>query len=216
MRFEPFAVGPLMSNCYLVYDRDLREGAMIDLGCWDPRIAKRVMDLGLQMRSIYLTHGHFDHIDGSNTARGSWPNVSVRVHPGDMEVIQTQGALVAEFLPGEVYVPPVIDAPLEDGEVVRVGSLELTVAHTPGHTPGSVCFIGGGFAFTGDTLFAGGVGRVDLPGSDEDALFHSIRERLLDLPGETRVLSGHGPETTIAHEITTNPWLQGGSQKAEG
>jgi hydroxyacylglutathione hydrolase len=210
MRIESFAVGPLLGNCYLVYDEVSREGVMIDLGDWDTDLAERVVDLGLHMVGIYLTHGHFDHVDGVNTAHEEWPDAVVYMHSGDQLIIDTQGPLIEDILPGYHYTCPTIDEPLADGQVIRVGALELQVIHTPGHTPGSVCIQCGEVVFSGDTLFAAGIGRTDLAGGNEEALLSSIRDRLLTLPGETIMYPGHGPRSTIAQEARTNPWLQSG------
>ena len=152
---------------------------------------------GVPLTHILLTHGHFDHVYGLEELKKAWPNAKVLMFGAD--------AVGDEQRPVRAF-----DAALRDGEVVRVGGADFTVYHTPGHTPGSCCFFVEGLLFCGDTLFQGGVGRTDLDGGDWHTLCQSLGKLVsLGLPGDTKVLPGHGGFSTLAQEQDTNPYLKG-------
>jgi len=199
--------GQFVENCYLVTDEASRECVVIDPGEEAGLILRRITEAGVRTVAIWVTHAHLDHVMGvPRLSRET--RAPIYLHPADRElydhVIQ-QGlafGIRVESLP-----PP--DREFVPGETVRVGTVGFTVRHAPGHSPGSVCLVGDGVVFTGDVLFAGSIGRTDLPGADFDTLIRSIERELLVLPDSTMVYSGHGPETTVGRERGTNPFLTG-------
>jgi len=199
--------GQFVENCYLVTDEASRECVVIDPGEEAGLILRRITEAGVRTVAIWVTHAHLDHVMGvPRLSRET--GAPIYLHPADRElydhVIQ-QGlafGIRVESLP-----PP--DREFVPGETVRVGTVGFTVRHAPGHSPGSVCLVGDGVVFTGDVLFAGSIGRTDLPGADFDTLIRSIERELLVLPDSTMVYSGHGPETTVGRERGTNPFLAG-------
>jgi len=199
--------GQFVENCYLVIDEASRECVVIDPGEEAGLILRRITEAGVRPVAIWVTHAHLDHVMGvPRLSRET--GAPIYLHPADRElydhVIQ-QGlafGIRVESLP-----PP--DREFVPGETVRVGTVGFTVRHAPGHSPGSVCLVGDGVVFTGDVLFAGSIGRTDLPGADFDTLIRSIERELLVLPDSTMVYSGHGPETTVGRERGTNPFLTG-------
>jgi len=199
--------GQFVENCYLVIDEGSRECVVIDPGEEAGLILRRITEAGVRPVAIWVTHAHLDHVMGvPRLSRET--RAPIYLHPADRElydhVIQ-QGlafGIRVESLP-----PP--DREFVPGETVRVGTVGFTVRHAPGHSPGSVCLVGDGVVFTGDVLFAGSIGRTDLPGADFDTLIRSIERELLVLPDSTMVYSGHGPETTVGRERGTNPFLTG-------
>jgi hydroxyacylglutathione hydrolase len=210
MIVEMLTVGPFHENCYILGDEESGTGVLIDPGDEATRIALAVERTGLGIAQILVTHAHVDHV------RAVAPLVDeyicpVLMHQEAESMLRTmpQQALMMGIRFGKV---PTVDRYVEDDEVLEVGSLRLRSLYTPGHAPGHLAFYieEEGLVFSGDALFAGSVGRVDLPGGSMDLLMRSISERLLTLPDETRVLSGHGPETTIGQERMYNPFLRGG------
>jgi len=199
--------GQFVENCYLVIDEASRECVVIDPGEEAGLILRRITEAGVRPVAIWVTHAHLDHVMGvPRLSRET--GAPIYLHPADRElydhVIQ-QGlafGIRVESLP-----PP--DREFVPGETVRIGTVGFTVRHAPGHSPGSVCLVGDGVVFTGDVLFAGSIGRTDLPGADFDTLMRSIERELLVLPDSTMVYSGHGPETTVGRERGTNPFLTG-------
>jgi len=193
---ECIAVGSMFSNCYLLGDTETREGAVIDPGDDYERIKERVDKHNLQIKFIINTHGHIDHI-GANKRFA----VPVWIHREDATFLSDPAKNLSLFfgLPfsssGEVQI-------LKDDDTISMGEIKFKVIHTPGHTPGGIClyYADGNCIFTGDTLFADGLGRTDFPYASEDTLLKSIKERLLTLPGETVVYPGHGPSSTIGRE----------------
>ncbi|MFQ5329534.1 MAG: MBL fold metallo-hydrolase [Thermodesulfobacteriota bacterium] len=200
-------VGPLEVNCYLVWDGETREAACIDPGDNVERILDAAEGERINISRIVNTHGHFDHI-GGNKALKSATGAPLAMH-GDaiptMEEAIKHGAMF-----GIAVTPsPQPDTILSDGDTIEIGSLTLTVIHTPGHSRGGISLYAPSLqtVFTGDTLFAGGIGRTDLTGGSYDQLIASIKEKLLPLDDETEVMPGHGDKSTIGREQTSNPFL---------
>jgi hydroxyacylglutathione hydrolase len=198
-------VGPLQTNCYIVGCEDTKEGAIIDPGGDAKRILAEVERLGLKIKYIINTHGHFDHTlanKGVVKATGA----SLAIHSADAPALTEGGGAFFFGVIGKASPPA--DTILEEGQVLTLGRIELKVLHTPGHSPGSICLYSEeeGVLFDGDVLFNAGMGRYDLPGGDYRVLMESIK-RLLTLPDDTIVYPGHGPATTIGHERRSNPFL---------
>ena len=199
--------GAFQENCFIVADRDAAAAVLVDPGEEADRFLRTLADEDLTLTAVWLTHAHIDHVLGVRRVVDQ-TGVSVWLHPDDRRLYDGAAAQGAWF--GiKADPPPTPDHELAHGDHVRVGDLEFEVRHVPGHSPGSVAFVGHGVALVGDALFAGSVGRVDLPGGDGATLLRSIREQLLILPDDTVVYSGHGPETTIGRERTSNPFLTG-------
>ncbi len=198
-------IGIMQSNCYIVYDDETHDGVIVDAGGDTVPLLREIEKRGVQVRYILNTHGHFDHIAGN--AYLASLGVPYAIHPADRELLLEGGGATWFGLPYVPAPPPTVE--LTDGLTLEIGHLHIQVVHTPGHTPGSVClYIPEEAAMlTGDTLFAGGVGRVDLPGGDARAFGESLK-RLMGFPPETRLYPGHGPATTLAHELETNPWIR--------
>lgn len=210
MILEMLTVGPFQENCYVVGDEESMTGAIIDPGDEAARIALTVERVGLEISQIIVTHSHIDHV-GAVAQLVDEYMCPVLMHEEAEAMLNTvpQQAMMMGMRFGKV---PKIDRHIGDDEVLEVGSLRLRSLYTPGHAPGHLAFLveDESTVFSGDALFAGSVGRVDLPGGSMEVLMRSISERLLTLPDDTRVLSGHGPETTIGRERVSNPFLDGG------
>jgi hydroxyacylglutathione hydrolase len=204
---ETLPVGLLQANCYLVGCEKTLAGAIIDPG-GDPQvILAAVQRRHLSITHVLNTHGHFDHID-ANARIVAATGARLAIHPLDRPLLAASGGAAVFGLRGQNSPAP--NQELHDGDEIEVGRLRFQVLHTPGHTPGHVCFYEAaqGVLFDGDVLFRRGVGRADLPGGNWGQLLHSIRQVLFALPDETVVYSGHGPPTTIGEEKRLNPWLQ--------
>jgi hydroxyacylglutathione hydrolase len=203
---EGFPTGAVGANCYIAGDEATRDAFVIDPGDEPERILDRLRALDLRPTAIVNTHAHFDHILAVDAVRRA-TGAPFWIHEAERPTLR-EGPARAKLLFGLDLPPsPVPDRWLVDGERISAGGLTLTVRHTPGHSPGGVCLLGDGFAFVGDTLFAGSIGRTDLPGADAETLLASIARVLLPLPDETVCWPGHGPATTIGHEKRTNPFL---------
>ncbi|MBC8446144.1 MAG: MBL fold metallo-hydrolase [Chloroflexi bacterium] len=199
-------VGITQTNCYVVGCEETREGVVIDPGANPERIIEAIEESGLIIRYVLNTHCHFDHM-GANAEIVAATGAPLALHPAELPILQAKGG--ASWFGVLVKESPLPDVELEPGQVIEVGKLRFQVLFTPGHSPGSVTFYEAseGAAFDGDVLFAGGIGRTDLPGGDWDTLMRSIREVLFALPDETKLYPGHGPVTTVGHEKAHNPWL---------
>jgi hydroxyacylglutathione hydrolase len=210
MILETFPVGPLHCNCTILGDEVTHEAIVVDPGDNLPEILSRLQKHGLTLRQIVVTHAHIDHVGGAallKKATGA-PVLLNQRDLGLLGAMEMQAGWLGIATP-EVAPP---DASAEDGLTVGLEALPGEVMHTPGHTPGSICllFPEQNLLIAGDTLFAGSIGRTDLPGGDGRQILRSLRDRLLVLPDITRVLPGHGSETTIGEERQSNPFLQPG------
>jgi glyoxylase-like metal-dependent hydrolase (beta-lactamase superfamily II) len=205
MKYEIVVVGALDTNCYLVYCEESRACAIIDPGAEPGKIFAAIADLQLKPALILNTHGHIDHIGANRDMKEKYA-VPLYLHSSDVPMLKVTEHVEFSLLLG-ARDSPSPDRLLVDGDEIAVGRESLRVIHTPGHTPGSVGFLGDGALFSGDTLFCGGVGRTDLEGGSWKDLEKSIREKILVLPGETVVLPGHGPWTTVEQEKLSNPFF---------
>ena len=199
--------GQLAENCYLLADRRTREAVIIDPGEEPAMFLAELDTRAWTLRAIWLTHAHVDHIMGVSAIRGA-TGAPIHLHPLDRPIYDALPQFGA-WLGKQLEAPPPPDVALEPGGSVRVGRFEFEVRFTPGHSPGSVSFVGHDMVFGGDVLFNGSVGRTDLPGGDAGTLMASIQTQFLSLPDSTVVHSGHGPDTTIGLERLTNPFLTG-------
>ena len=208
VRVEVAAVGPFQENAFFLGTSASEEVVLIDPGDEAERLLERVEARGWKPVAIVNTHAHLDHVCAVQPIKERL-GIPFHLHPGDLPVLAAapEHALFFGVRPPAV---PEVEHALEDGEVLELAGLRLEVLHTPGHSPGGVCLRVAGHLFAGDTLFAGSIGRTDLPGGDHQTLLSSIRERLLCLPDETVVHCGHGPDTTIGQERISNPFLQEG------
>jgi hydroxyacylglutathione hydrolase len=199
--------GQFAENCYLVADRRTREAVIIDPGEEPSMFLAELDTRAWSLKAIWLSHAHIDHIIGVGPVHAA-TGAPICLHPLDRPIydaLPQYGGWVGMQLER----PPAPDRELGPGQVLKVGGFEFTVRFTPGHSPGSVSFVGEGMVFGGDVLFNGSVGRTDLPGGDAVTLMASIQSQLLSLPDSTIVHSGHGPDTTIGVERLTNPFLTG-------
>ncbi len=211
MAIETFPVGPLACNCTIVADEESGEAIVVDGGDGVDEVAARLKRNGWRATLLVHTHAHIDHIGDVGRLR-SLTRGNALLHPADLPLYRT---LPMQATWVGVAPPPVValDGELNDGDVLQSGKLRFDVLHTPGHTPGSVCFAvhgtGPTILLTGDTLFAGSIGRWDLGGTSMEDIVRSIESKLLEYPDATPVVPGHGPHTTIGSERRSNPYLRG-------
>ncbi len=198
-------VGPLQVNCFILADEKTKDAVVIDPGDDAGDILKIIKEKGFKVRYIVNTHGHFDHV-GANRAIKDATGAEILMHEADASLL-ADAADQAIVFGMRVGNPPRPDRFVGDGDVIKAGEVSLRVLHTPGHSPGGISLLEQGMVFTGDALFAGSIGRTDLPGGDLLTLIRGIREKLLTLPDDTKVFSGHGPASTIGEERQENPFL---------
>jgi hydroxyacylglutathione hydrolase len=199
-------VGPLACNCYVVGDEATRQAIVIDPGDDASELAEAIQELQLTVTAIVATHAHFDHITAAAELR-SLTGAPFMLHDEDkplLDWVQESGRI---FLGVELPPPPQVDTLAREGDRVIAGGFELEVVHTPGHSPGSISLIAPEAVFSGDTLFAGSIGRTDLPGGDTQALLDAVRSKLFKLDEDLAVYPGHGPATTLAIERAQNPFV---------
>jgi glyoxylase-like metal-dependent hydrolase (beta-lactamase superfamily II) len=213
VKVTTFSVGPLQENCHLVVDDASGEAVLVDPGAEGERLVRAVQESGARLVAIWLTHAHFDHVGAVGAVQRAFA-VPIHLHPADAPLYARASASAGAY--GlDIEQPPAADVALADGDVLSLGELRFDVWHAPGHAPGHVVFVGNGVAFVGDCLFAGSVGRTDLPFADPRQLAATL-ERLATLPPETVVYSGHGPATTIGAELASNPFLNGSIRLVRG
>jgi hydroxyacylglutathione hydrolase len=208
MIFEHLTVGPLQCNCFILGDVATGEAIVVDPGDEADRILAQVRRHRLTVKAIVQTHAHFDHV-GASGPLGEATGAQICLHRDDTFLYDNL-AMQAKLFGVPVPQAAPVSRWYDHGEEVKAGGLALSVIHTPGHTPGSVCLRMAieGVLFSGDTLFCGSIGRTDLWGGSYEQIMTSIKERLLILPDETVVYPGHGPETTIGDERRSNPFVQ--------
>lgn len=200
-----FTGGAFGENGYVVSCPETRKCILIDPGAAVEEMLQAVESEGLDPEAIVLTHAHLDHVDGVAAAKRK-TGAPIYLHPED-EPLYRQVAAQARWFGLEVEDPPSPDGELRHGQAIQVGDCRFEVRHTPGHAPGHVILVGPGVAIVGDCVFAGSIGRTDLPGGDFQTLMSSIRNEILTLPDDTVLYSGHGVETTVRHERVSNPFL---------
>lgn len=204
--FDHFEVGPLACNCYIVGDRATQEAIVIDPGGDAATIAHSLHKKGLRVTAIVATHAHFDHLVAAEALR-ELTGAPVYMHSADRPLLDWYEESARMFLGIEIGPPPAIDSSADEGDALKAGEARLDVLHTPGHSPGSISLAGAGVVFSGDALFAGSIGRSDLPGGDGRLLVATVKEKLLGLDDEVRVYPGHGPPTTVGQERRSNPFV---------
>lgn len=206
MKVFKLEVGSLGTNCYIVVCEATKETFVVDPGGSVTEILRILKQNQLNLKFIVNTHGHADHIMG-NAELQQATGVPLYIHEKDAPMLTSAQANLSAFM-GAGFTANKADGFLKDGDTISVGSLQFTVRHTPGHTPGGICLINDEAAITGDTLFAESIGRTDFPGGSYAELLKSIREKLMPLADEVKVMPGHGPDSTIGWEKRMNPFLQ--------
>jgi hydroxyacylglutathione hydrolase len=204
--FHHRVVGPLACNCYVVGDEVTRQAIVIDPGDDADELAAEIVSRGLTITAIVATHAHFDHIVAAERLRAA-TGAPFMLHDEDrplLDWMQESGRL---FLGVELPDPPEVDTSVTEGDRITAGTVELEVVHTPGHSPGSISLVAPDSVFSGDTLFAGSIGRTDLPGGDGQALLDAVRSKLFPLGESLMVYPGHGPTTTLGTERASNPFV---------
>jgi len=208
MFLKRLVVGSLETNCYLVACEKTKKAAVIDPGGDDEidSILNLLQKNNFDLKYIINTHGHIDHIAGNNLLKSKTKGLLL-IHRLDADMLVNANKNFSSFMGKEICSPPA-DKLLEEGDEISLGRLNLTVIHTPGHTPGGISLILNDFVFTGDTLFAGGIGRTDLPGGSYQGIIKSIKEKLLILGDDKIIYPGHGPDSTIGEERRTNSYIK--------
>ena len=207
MLLNTVVVTEFMTNCYIVGDDSTREAVVIDPGGEAEKILKEVEKMGVTVTAVVNTHAHVDHIGALKDVKDAL-GVSVMLHPGELPVLKSASRM-ARLFGVTIDDPPEPDRLLKEGDEIAVGGMSLKVLETPGHSPGGISLVtsDGKVCFAGDSLFAGSIGRTDLPGGDYNTLIQSIKSKLIPLGDDVKVFTGHGPATTIGTERRYNPFL---------
>ncbi len=207
LTIEHLMVGPLQANCFIVGDEETGRAVIIDPGGDGPAILNAVASRRWEVTAVLNTHAHFDHIAANEVVKKG-TGAPLMAPAGDVPLM-AHAHMSARVYGLEVDASPEPDRYLQDGDVINLGDEKIKVLATPGHTPGGATFVTSIGIFPGDSLFAGSIGRTDLPGGDFATLIRSIRDRILSLPDDTPVYPGHGPATTVGRERQYNPFLAG-------
>jgi hydroxyacylglutathione hydrolase len=205
MILEIVVVGQLATNCVILGCEKTKHGAIIDPGDEIAAIIKTVEELGLEIKYIFLTHGHVDHLAEVQRLKDKL-NAEFLMHEADSFLVQhasTQAGMYGLENPGN----PKPDQYLSEGDTISLGELKIEVFHTPGHSPGSISYFVEDKLFVGDLIFAGSIGRTDLPGGNYEQLIQSVETKIFTKPDSTEIYPGHGPSTTVGGEKTTNPFF---------
>lgn len=205
VKVQSFTGGGFAENAYLLTCVRTNAAVIVDPGGAVDALLAAAAAQAARVERIVLTHAHLDHVEGVARAKSA-TGAPVLLHPED-EPLYRAVPTQAQWFGLQAETPPPVDAPLAPGVPVEFGACALEVRFTPGHAPGHVTLVGDGFAMVGDCVFAGSIGRTDLPGGDFQQLMRSIREQILTLPDETALYTGHGPATTVGHERVSNPFL---------
>lgn len=215
IRIEAFVVGAFQENAYLLLDEAARRCVLVDPGAEGDRLAKAVRAHGAALEAIWLTHAHIDHVGGIPALKRAWPAAPVFLHPADRPLYDRVLQQAAYYgLPMEPLPAP--DRDLAEGDLLQLGDFRVRVLHTPGHAPGHCLLLGDGVAFAGDLIFAGSIGRTDLPLSDPARMSESLERIAAELPDEVVLRPGHGPATTMTEERRSNPFLTGAARVLRG
>lgn len=207
MEIKRIATGAIEENCYLVWD-EANQAVVIDPGDEASKIIDEITKLQLDVKKIILTHGHYDHVGAVNEVKKA-TGAQVICHQEEKSIVEDETLSLGLYLGKEVSLPKV-DACVSEGDEISVGNLNFSVIHTPGHTKGGMCLLAGDSLFSGDTIFYGTLGRWDFPTGDLSELTSSITRKIFNLPEDTVIYSGHGPETTVGAEKRQNEvyrWL---------
>jgi glyoxylase-like metal-dependent hydrolase (beta-lactamase superfamily II) len=208
MILQVYNVGPMDNNTYVIGDEATHEAMVVDPGFGSETVLDALEGSEWRIRLVLNTHAHLDHV-AENAAFVKRFECGLALHPGDMPLMESMNSQAQWFgVPTPQTVTPTVA--LSDGMVLSIGGESVRVVHTPGHSPGSVCFAGPDWIIVGDLVFAGGIGRADLPGGDYETLIASIRDRILSEDDAVSLHPGHGPATTVGRERRTNPFLIGG------
>ncbi len=204
--FDRFEVGPLACNCYIVGDPTTRRAIVIDPGGDAGVLASSLREKELTVSAIVATHAHFDHLIAAQSLR-ELTGAPLHMHERDKPLLDWYEESARMFLGLDLGPPPEVDTAAGEGDVLSAGDVELKVIHTPGHSPGSITLVSADALFSGDTLFARGIGRSDLPGGHEKTLLGVIKEKLFSFDDGIVVYPGHGPSTTVGEERRSNPFV---------
>ena len=200
--------GAFAENGYVIECTSSKRAWIVDPGACALELISTVRDRGSALDAVLLTHAHIDHVEGLPAVREAFPEAPIFLHDDDLPLYR-QAAQQGAFFGLSIPPLPEPDETLIAGQTLTLGSVSVEVMHAPGHAPGHVIFVcrEASVAWVGDVIFLGSIGRTDLPGGDLHQLMHSIRTEILALPDDMRLLTGHGPETTVGHERRHNPWI---------